>query len=93
MDVGGANAANQEELHSCLKLLFPMTANTMHTRVNTRWDLATAMRYLEGELGYKGLYTIRGEQRPRGHACDLRRRHRHTRRENLEKYAGSEDPA
>jgi hypothetical protein len=58
VDVGGANAANQEELHSCLKLLFPMTANTMHTRVNARWDLATAMRYLEGELGYKGLYTI-----------------------------------
>ena len=58
VDVGGANAANQEELHSCLKVMFPMTANTMHTRVNTRWDLATAMRYLEGELGYKGLYTI-----------------------------------
>ena len=58
VDVGGANAANQEELHSCLKTMFPMTANTMHTRVNTRWDLATAMRYLEGELGYKGLYTI-----------------------------------
>jgi hypothetical protein len=58
VDVGGANAANQEELHSCLKLMFPMTANTMHTRVNPRWDLATAMRFLEGELGYKGLYTI-----------------------------------
>jgi len=58
VDVGGANAANQEELHSCLKVMFPMTANTMHTRVNARWDLATAMRYLEGELGYKGLYTI-----------------------------------
>ena len=58
VDVGGASAANQEELHSCLKVMFPMTANTMHTRVNTRWDLATAMRYLEGELGYKGLYTI-----------------------------------
>jgi hypothetical protein len=58
VDVGGANAANQEELHSCLKMMFPMTANTMHTRVNTRWDLATAIRYLENELGYKGLYTI-----------------------------------
>ena len=58
VDVGGANAANQEELHSCLKTMFPMTANTMHTRVNTRWDLATAIKYLEGELGYKGLYTI-----------------------------------
>ena len=58
VDVGGANAANQEELHSCLKMMFPMTANTMHTRVNTRWDLATAIKYLESELGYKGLYTI-----------------------------------
>jgi len=58
VDVGGANAPNQEELHRCLKMMFPMTANTMHTRVNTRWDLATAIRYLEGELGYKGLYTI-----------------------------------
>ena len=42
----------------CLKMMFPMTANSLHTRVNPRWDLATAMRYLEGELGYKGLYTI-----------------------------------
>jgi hypothetical protein len=58
VDLGGANAPNQEELHRCLKMMFPMTANSLHTRVNTRWDLATAMRYLEGELGYKGLYTI-----------------------------------
>ena len=58
VDVGGANAANQEELHSCLKMMFPMTAGTMHTRVNTRWDLATAIKFLENELGYKGLYTI-----------------------------------
>ena len=58
VDVGGANAANQEELHACLKMMFPMTAGSMHTRVNTRWDLATAIRFLEGELGYKGLYTI-----------------------------------
>jgi hypothetical protein len=58
VDVGGAGALDQEELHLCLKTMFPMTANTMHTRVNTRWDLATAMKYLEGELGYKGLYTI-----------------------------------
>jgi len=58
VDVGGANAANQEELHKCLRMLFPVTAGTMHTRVNARWDLATAMRFLENELGYKGLYTI-----------------------------------
>jgi hypothetical protein len=58
VDVGGAGAANQEELHQCLKMLFPMTAGSMHTRVNARWDLATAIKYLEHDLGYKGLYTI-----------------------------------
>jgi hypothetical protein len=58
VDVGGAGAADQEELHACLKTMFPMTAGTMHTRVNPRWDLATAIKFLENELGYKGLYTI-----------------------------------
>lgn len=58
VDVGGAGASNQEELHQCLKMLFPYNAGTMHTRVNTRWDLATAIKYLEHDLGYKGLYTI-----------------------------------
>jgi hypothetical protein len=58
VDLGGARALDQEELHLCLKTMFPMTANSLHTRVNTQWDLATAMKYLEGDLGYKGLYTI-----------------------------------
>jgi hypothetical protein len=58
VDVGGAGAANQEELHQCLKMLFPYNAGSMHTRVNTRWDLATAIKFLEHDLGYKGLYTI-----------------------------------
>jgi hypothetical protein len=58
VDLGGARALNQEELHFCLKEMFPMTANSLHTRVNTAWDLATAMKYLERDLGYKGLYTI-----------------------------------
>ena len=51
-------AKNQEELHQCLKMLFPVTAGTMHTRVNAAWDLATAIKFLEHDLGYKGLYTI-----------------------------------
>ena len=58
VDVGGARAANQQELHDCLRTMFPFTANTMHTRVNTAWDLPTAIRFLEKDLGYKGLYTI-----------------------------------
>jgi hypothetical protein len=58
VDVGGAAAANQEDLHACLKTMFPFTANTMHTRVSQAWDLATVIRFLEKDLGYKGLYTI-----------------------------------
>ena len=58
VDVGGAGAANQEELHACLKRMFPTTANSMHARVNQNWDFATAVRYLEKDLGYKGIYTI-----------------------------------
>ena len=58
VDVGGAGAANQEELHQCLKMLFPYNAGSMHTRLNARWDLATAIKFLEHDLGYKGLYTI-----------------------------------
>ena len=58
VDLGGAGAANQEELHQCLRLLIPLTSGQIHTRVNQRWDLATAIKFLEHDLGYKGLYTI-----------------------------------
>ena len=58
VDLGGAGATSQEELHQCLRLLIPITAGSIHTRVNQRWDLATAIRFLEHDLGYKGLYTI-----------------------------------
>ena len=58
VDLGGAGATSQEELHQCLKMLIPMTAGSIHTRVNARWDLATAINFLERDLKYKGLYTI-----------------------------------
>ena len=58
VDLGGAGATSQEELHQCLKMLIPMTAGSIHTRVNARWDLATAIKFLESEMKYKGLYTI-----------------------------------
>ena len=48
-----------------LKMMAPFTAGTMHTRVNANWDLATAMRYLENDLKWHGLYTIETGQ---GHA-------------------------
>ena len=65
VDVGGAAAANQQELHDCIKMMFPFTAGSMHTRVNQNWDLATCIRFMEKELGWKGLYTIETGQ---GHA-------------------------
>jgi hypothetical protein len=61
VDVGGAAAANQQELHNCLRMMMPFTAGSMHTRVNQNWDLATCIRFLEKELGWGakgGLYTI-----------------------------------
>jgi hypothetical protein len=58
VDVGGAGAGNQEELHQCLRMFFPMTAGSLHTRVSPQWDLATAIRFLEHDLGYTGLYNI-----------------------------------
>lgn len=58
VDVGGAAAANQQELHDCIRMMFPFTAGSMHTRVNQNWDLATCIRFMEKELGWKGLYTI-----------------------------------
>ena len=58
VDVGGAGAPNQQELHDCIRTMFPFTAGSMHTRVNQNWDLATCIRFMEKELGWKGLYTI-----------------------------------
>ena len=79
VDVGGAGAANQEELHACLKRMFPSTANSLHARVNQNWDFATAVRYLERDLGYKGILHDRVEQRARGDEGDLRRHRRDAR--------------
>ena len=52
------DAANQEELHQCLKMMFPMTAgHHAHARQRALGS-RDRDRFLEGELGYKGLYTI-----------------------------------
>jgi hypothetical protein len=57
-DMGGIGAADQAELHACLKAQHPMTSGSTHTRVSQVWDLATCVKFLQNELGYKGLYTI-----------------------------------
>jgi hypothetical protein len=66
VDVGGAGAPNQQELHDCIRAMMPFTAGSMHTRVNQNWDLATCIRFMERELGWKGLYTIETGQGHKG---------------------------
>jgi hypothetical protein len=58
VDLGNVAAQNQGELHAALRALLPMTVNNIHTRVNTVWDLATALRFLVNDLGYTGLFSI-----------------------------------
>jgi sugar phosphate isomerase/epimerase len=57
VDIGGVNAADQNELHTALRTLLPMTVGNMHIRPSPRWDLPTAIKYTV-QLGYKGLYSI-----------------------------------
>jgi hypothetical protein len=62
IDFGGVRAGSQEELHAAFDGLLPNNSGSMHTRLGTAWDLATALRYLESK-GYTGFYSIEA----RGH--------------------------
>jgi len=57
VDIGGAAAANQQELHECIKAMFPTSSGNMHIKSSPNWDIGQAIRYTES-LGYKGLYSI-----------------------------------
>ena len=41
-----------------IKALFPSSSGNMHMKLSPNWDLATAVRFTNSELGYKGLYSI-----------------------------------
>jgi len=58
VDIGNVGAPNQEALHECIKGLFPTSSGNMHIKSNPNWDIGTAIRYTNGTLGYKGLYSI-----------------------------------
>jgi len=58
VDLGNVGAQNQGELHAALRTLLPMTVGNIHTRVNTLWDLGTALRFMTQNLGYTGLFSI-----------------------------------
>ncbi len=57
-DIGGVGARDQESLHAGIKALFPSSSGNMHIKENANWDLGTAIKFINSELGYKGLYSI-----------------------------------
>ena len=57
VDLGGAAASNQQELHDCIKGMFKTSSGNMHIKSSPNWDIGLAIRYTES-LGYKGLYSI-----------------------------------
>jgi hypothetical protein len=58
VDIGNVMAPDQASLHAVIKGLFPTTSGNMHIKTSPNWDLATAIRFTNSELGYKGLYSI-----------------------------------
>jgi sugar phosphate isomerase/epimerase len=58
VDIGNVGAMNQQELHDCIKAWFPYSSGNMHIKSSPYWDIGTAIRYTNGTLGYKGLYSI-----------------------------------
>ncbi|MCC7009794.1 MAG: hypothetical protein IT184_13390 [Acidobacteria bacterium] len=63
VDLGGVGAANQQELHECIKAMFPRSSGNMHIKSSPYWDIGTAIRFTES-LGYKGLYSIEVNPEP-----------------------------
>jgi hypothetical protein len=58
VDIGNIRAPDQASLHMVIKGLLPTNSGNMHMKLSPNWDLATAVRFTNGELGYKGLYSI-----------------------------------
>ena len=57
VDLGGAGAMNQQQLHDCIKGMFQRSSGNMHIKSSPFWDIGQAIVYTES-LGYKGLYSI-----------------------------------
>jgi Xylose isomerase-like TIM barrel len=58
VDIGNVGAPNQEALHDAIKGLFPTSSGNMHIKSSPNWDIGSAIRFTNGTLGYKGLYSI-----------------------------------
>jgi len=63
VDLGGAAASNQQELHDCIKGMFKTSSGNMHIKSSPNWDIGQAIKFTES-LGYKGLYSIEVNPEP-----------------------------
>jgi sugar phosphate isomerase/epimerase len=57
VDIGNVAAANQQELHDCIKAWLPYSSGNMHIKSSPNWNIGAAVKYTES-LEYKGLYSI-----------------------------------
>lgn len=62
LDIGNVRAPDQASLHEIIKALMPTSSGNMHIKLSPNWDLGTAIKYTNSELGYKGLYSIEVNQ-------------------------------
>lgn len=58
VDIGGVGAPDQDTLHKAIALLLPTSSGNMHIKTSPNWDLPTALKYVNNDLGYKGLFSI-----------------------------------
>jgi hypothetical protein len=58
IDIGNITAPSQTSLHTVIQALLPTSSGNLHVKVSPNWDLATAIRYVNNDLAYKGLYSI-----------------------------------
>lgn len=58
VDIGNLRSPDQASLHDAIRGLFPSSSGNMHIKVSPNWDLGTAIRFTNSELGYKGLYSL-----------------------------------
>jgi hypothetical protein len=58
VDIGNVGAPDQASIHTVIKGLLASSSGNMHIKTSPNWDLGTAIRYTNRELGYKGLYSI-----------------------------------
>ena len=64
VDIGNVGAQSQEALHECIKALAPTSSGNMHVKSSPFWDMGAAVRFMNGPLGYKGLYSIEVNTHP-----------------------------